>query len=207
LSTADGRRASADRPARGHRRPLTRESHNSSSANTVTPLTVGRWIVGMPGLSTPGPRDGGIQVTAADPAIPAHCSVAKLSSISGQHFTVACFDATGVPVDVPFTATYQYQAPLLAAFHPPTVFGYLLNLPPVGPAGTNYNPFLGPTANFVTPVATGVSQITFPALGKIPDSIQATPFTGHSAFCALQAPWTHPRPSRRRGRIGVAPDP
>jgi hypothetical protein len=50
-------------------------------------------------------------------------------------------------VDVPFTATYQYQVPLLAAFGPPKVFGYLLNLPPLGPAGTNYNPLLGPTAN------------------------------------------------------------
>lgn len=172
------------------------ETFNSTGAtNIVTPLTVGQWSVGMPGLNTPGPMDGGIQVTAADPTIPAHCSVAKLSSVSAQHFTVACFGATGVPVDVPFTATYQYQAPLLAAFRPPTFFGYLLNLPPLGPAGTNYNPFLGPTANFVTPVATGITQTTFPALGKTPDSIQATPFTRLSAFCALQAPWTHPSPS------------
>ena len=134
------------------------------------------WQVELPGLITPA-IDGSVQATAIND-LPARCKVAKWSSSSiGQEITVLCFDPTGSPYDTRFTLTYQYQRSLYGGFAPPP--------------STNFSYLLGPGANSLIPVATGLSVVVFPMQAKLPDDIQVTASGWNSNFCALSPIWNH----------------
>jgi hypothetical protein len=161
-------------------------------ANSVIHTGVGLWTVKLPGLATPGPIDGSLQSTAVSPQIPARCKIASWSSgASGQVAQVACFNAGGAPLDTQFTLTYQYLRSLYGAVVPPKYFGYLWNVPPVGPISTNYNNPLGPGANSVSVSGVGLSIVKFPMLAVLPDDIQVTAAGTASDFCGLDNIWTH----------------
>ncbi|MDG6106411.1 hypothetical protein Daura_27375 [Dactylosporangium aurantiacum] len=168
------------------------DQYNSVGAlNGVTPLGGGLYEVKLPGLSTAGAIDGGLQVTAVN-GTPARCKVRNWTSgPGGQVAYVACFTSTGAPFKTRFTLTYQYNQSLWGAGWPPKYFGYLWLRPPVGPPTTNFNSQLGFGANTLLGVGTGLSLVTFPRLAVLPDNIQVTAAGGTSAFCNLLAPWAH----------------
>lgn len=159
--------------------------------NSVVHTATGKWKITFPGLSTPGPIDGSLQSTAVSPQIPARCKVASSSlSGGGQVAQVYCFNASGNPLDTQFTLTYQYQVSLYGPAVPPKYFGYLLNVPPLGPASTNFNSILGPGTNTIS-TSGGLSLVRFPMLAVLPDDVQVTAAGTGSEFCGLDAPWTH----------------
>jgi hypothetical protein len=166
--------------------------YNSSGAlNGVTPLGGGIYEVKLPGLSTPGPVDGSIQVTAAD-STPARCKVITWSSSpAGQLIYVACHDAVGGPYKTRFSLSYQYQQSLWGAGWPPRSFGYLWNRPPLGPPSTNFNSWLGSGVNTIVPAGPSLSLVRFPRLTTLPDTVQVTAAGPGSEYCNLLTFWTH----------------
>jgi hypothetical protein len=166
--------------------------NSSGAVNSVAHVGIGQWIVKLPGLGTPGPIDGSAQATAVNPSVPARCKVGKWASgPAGQQVLVLCFDATGAPFDTRFTMTYQYQRALYGPALPPKDFGYLFNVPPVGPPSTNFNSLTGPGTNTLTVAGVGLSLVRFPAIGVVPDDIQVTATGGTSDFCGLNTTWGH----------------
>ncbi|MFC5004969.1 hypothetical protein ACFPIJ_44965 [Dactylosporangium cerinum] len=168
------------------------DQYNSVGAiNSVTPLGGGVYEVKLPGLSTAGPIDGSLQVTAVN-STPARCKVRNwASSPGGQVAYVACFTSTGAPFKTRFTLTYQYNQSLWGAGWPPRYFGYLWFRPPVGPPATNFNSQLGFGVNTLAGAGVGLSLVTFPRLAVLPDNVQVTASGGSSEFCNLLFPWTH----------------
>jgi hypothetical protein len=168
------------------------DQYNSVGAiNSVTPLGGGLYQVRLPGLNTPGPIDGSVQVTAVG-STPARCKVRNWTSApAGQVVYVACFDATGAPFKTRFTLTYQFNQSLWGAGWPPRYFGYLWFRPPVGPPMTNFNSQLGLGANTLIGAGAGLFMVTFPRLAVLPDNVQVTAAGGGADFCNLLAPWAH----------------
>ncbi|MEV0566543.1 hypothetical protein [Dactylosporangium sp. NPDC050588] len=168
------------------------DQFNSSGAvNGVTPLGGGVYEVKLPGLSTAGPIDGSLQVTAVN-STPARCKVRNwTSSPAGQVAYVACFTSTGAPFKTRFTLSYQYNQSLWGAGWPPRYFGYLWFRPPVGPPSTNFNSQAGFGVNTLMSAGVGLSLVTFPRLVGLPDTVQVTASGGTSEFCNLLAPWVH----------------
>jgi hypothetical protein len=167
--------------------------YNSSGAlNSVIHVGVGAWIVNMPALSTPGPVDGSLQATAVN-SVPARCKVAKWSSApSGQQILVNCYyGPTGAPFDTRFTLTFQYQQSLYGAGWPPKYFGYVWNVPPMGPVSTNFNSQLGIGVNSVSYAGTGLSLVKFPRLAIAPATVQVTATGPTSDFCNLLMSWVY----------------
>ena len=189
VAVAGGRFGYVDSTATG---ALVSQFNSAGAVNAVSHTGVGQWIVKLPGLGTPGPIDGSAQATAVNPSLPARCKVGKwASNTSAQQVLVLCFDATGAPLDTRFTMTYQYQRSLYGPVAPPKAFGYLFNVPPVGPPPTNFNFVTGPGTNTLTPAGTGLSLVRFPAIGVSPDDIQVTATGGTSDFCGLNTLWGH----------------
>jgi hypothetical protein len=168
------------------------DQYNSAGAlNGVTPLPGGLYEVKLPGLTTAGPIDGSIQVTAVS-STAARCKVRNWTSgPGGQVVYVLCFTSTGVPLRTRFTLTYQYNQSLWGAGWPPRYFGYLWFRPPVGPPSTNFNSQVGFGVNTLVGAGVGLSMVTFPRLAVLPDNIQVTAAGGTSDFCNLLYPWTH----------------
>ena len=188
VAIAAGRFGYVDSTATG---AIVSQFNSSGAPNAVSHLGVGQWMVKMPGLGTPGPIDGSAQATAVN-AGPARCKVAKwASNTSGQLLQVLCFDPAGSLLDTRFTLTYQYQRSLYGPVAPPKAFGYLFNVPPVGPPSTNFNFVTGPGTNTVTPAGAGLSLVRFPAIGVVPDNVQVTSTGGTSDFCGLNTFWAH----------------
>jgi len=165
--------------------------YNSAGlANGVSHTAVGQWLVKLPGLGTPGPRDGSLQATGLNPNVGARCKIANwASSTSAQLVKVWCFNSAGAFFDTRFHLTYQYKRSLYGAALPPKHFGYLWNQPPVGGPSTNFNSVLGPGANSLAPAGTGLSLVTFKGLAATPDDVQVTAFGGKSEFCSLNNAW------------------
>jgi hypothetical protein len=164
--------------------------NSAGPANSVIHGFIGRWLVKLPGLGTPGPRAGSLQATAVNSTIGARCKVVNwASNLSDQQAKVFCFDSGGRPFDTRFTLSHQYHRSLYGAT-PPKPFGYLWNQPPPGPPATNFNSVLGPGANTLAPAGTGLSTVTFKGIGVQPDTVQVTAFGEGSQFCGLNAPWS-----------------
>jgi len=171
---------------------LVSQYNSAGLANGVAHAAVGKWLVKLPGLSTPGPQDGSFQVTAVSPNVGARCKVANWASgAAGQQVKVFCFNSAGLPFDTRFHLTFQYKRSLYGAVRPPKNFGYLWNRPPVGPPSTNFNSVLGPGVNTLLPAGVGLSLVTFKAIGVTPDDVQVTAFGGGSQFCGLNTAWAH----------------
>jgi hypothetical protein len=167
--------------------------NSAGAANAVTHVGTGQWVVRLPGLTTPGPVDGGLQATAVSPNVGARCKIGRWASsaIGGQRVLVLCFDSAGLPFDTRFTMSYQYLRSLYAAAAPPRYFGYLWNVPPVGPVSTNFDSITGPGTVTLIPAGLGLSLVTFPRLRGLPDTVQVTAFGGGSEFCGLLTTWAH----------------
>lgn len=166
------------------------------SGNVVTPTgSTGEYVVSFPALSTSGPFDGSLQLTAANSNAAAHCEVAKWRSGPwGQDVVVFCFDGAGAKLDSGFNLSYQFERSLFGSAYPPKYFGYVWNAPPppvpnLGPPSTNFNSLLGPGTNGVASSGLGLTLVGFKALAQRPDTVQVTT-EGHTGeFCNLQAPW------------------
>lgn len=168
------------------------DQYNSAGAlNSVSALPGAIYEVKLPGLSTAGPVDGSIQVTAVNSTV-ARCKVRDWASgPGGQVVHVACLNSTGAPFKTRFTLTYQYNQSLWGAGWPPRYFGYLWFRPPVGPPSTNFNSQVGFGANGLTGAGLGLSLVTFPSIGVLPDNVQATSYGAGTEFCNMLYPWTH----------------
>jgi len=165
-------------------------SYNSVGAvNTCTHAGVGAYSIAFNALGTPGPNDGGLQVTAVNAGAGARCKVAGWASTpNGQFVRIFCFNAAGVLADNAFTATYQFKRSLYGPAFPPTRFGYLWNVPPLGPAPTNFNS-TGPLNGLFggPPVWTA----SFPNLfTTAPSNTQVTAYGTSNSFCGLHKPWS-----------------
>lgn len=172
--------------------------NSAGAVNTAVGISSGLTEVRLPGLNTPGPQDGGLQVTAVS-GIPARCKVhAWKSGPVGQDIVVACFGATGAPLATRFTLSYQFETSLFGGVAP-YFFGYLFNLPPSGPPTptTNFNDVYGYGINTVALVGPGHFEVVFPKVGWLPDDLQVTSAGLTSDFCNLTAPWTHGSPSTK----------
>jgi hypothetical protein len=164
-------------------------TYNSvGAANTCLHAGVGSYSIAFNALGTPGPNDGGLQVTAVNGAVGARCKVAGWSSSpNGQFVRIFCFNSAGALADNNFTATYQFKRSLYGPAFPPTRFGYLWNRPPLGPPTTNFNS-TGPLNGLAggPPVWTA----SFPNLfTTAPSNTQVTAFGTSNFFCALHKPW------------------
>ena len=168
---------------------LISQFNSAGAVNAAGVLAPGVIEVKLPGLSTPGPMDGSIQVTAVNGA-PARCKIGSWkSSPAGQDVLVLCFDGAGAPIATEFTITFQYQRSLFGGAFPPKYFGYLWNKPLGGPPSTNFNSALGPAANGVFVSGPGFYVVTFPMIAGVPDDLQVTATGYGSDFCNLIEPW------------------
>jgi hypothetical protein len=190
VPAAQGRFGYVDATATG---ALVDQYNSAGAVNTVTHAGVGRWLVRLPGLTTPGPIDGSLQATAVSPNVGARCKIGRWRSspAGGQQVLVLCFDAAGAPYDTRFTMSFQYERSLFAAAFPPKLFGYLWNAPPVGPVSTNFDSITGPGTVTLMPAGPGLSLITFPKLAGPPDTVQVTAAGVGSEFCGLLTTWFH----------------
>lgn len=156
------------------------------AANTVTHVGTGQYSVFFPALGTPGPNDGSVQVTAVNPATGARCKVAYwASSPNGQSLRIMCFNPAGALADNRFTASYQFRRSLYGPALPPGRFGYLWNVPALGPAPTVFGTGGSPTLVGGPPVW----GATFPAIAAPPGTTQVTAYGANSNFCGLLVPW------------------
>jgi hypothetical protein len=161
--------------------------YNSVGAlNTVAHVGVGLYSVFFPGLGTPGPNDGHVQVTAVNPGVGARCKVAAwASSPNGQSLRIMCFNSAGALADNRFTVSYQFRRSLYGPALPPGRFGYLWNVPPLGPPPTVFGTGGAPTL-VGGPPAWGA---TFPLIFASPGTMQVTAFGANNFFCGLVTPW------------------
>lgn len=157
-------------------------------ANSCFHAGVGAYSVSFPGFGNPGPYDGGLQVTAVNGAVGARCKVAGWgTSPNGAFARIYCFNSAGAWANTAFTVTYQFKRSLYGPAFPPNRFGYLWNVPPLGPVPTNYNS-TGP----LNALAGGVPvwTATFPNLyTTAPSNTQVTAYGTTSHFCGLHRPW------------------
>jgi hypothetical protein len=156
------------------------------AANGVIHAGVGAYSISFPGLGTPGTHDGSLQVSAVNAAVGARCKVAGWgSSPNGQFARLFCHNAAGVAFDTRFTVSYQFRRSLFGAAFPPNRFGYLWNVPPLGPVPTNFN------STGVPNVLVGGPPygVTYPNLGTPLGNVQVTAHGGGNSFCNLHAPW------------------
>ncbi|WP_020521729.1 hypothetical protein [Catelliglobosispora koreensis] len=165
--------------------------YNSAGfGNTCTHAGVGAYSVGFTAMGTPGPIDGGFQVTAVNGAVGARCKIAGpwTSSANGQFARIFCFNPAGALANTAFTVSYQYRRSLYGPVAPPNRFGYLLNQPPVGPASTNFNNLAA--ANGIVVFGPPVWTVRFPNIySTAPSNTQVTAFGTTSHFCGLHKPW------------------
>jgi hypothetical protein len=162
--------------------------YNSNlAANAVAHPAAGTYTVTFTALGTPGPNDGSLQVTAVNPRVGARCKVATWASgPAGQNVTVQCYNPAGALANNAFTISYQFQQSLYGPAFPPNHFGYLWNIPALGPPPTNFNSL---AAGNVLAVGPPVWTATFNAIAFAPGNVQVTAFGGGPAFCGLVKPW------------------
>ncbi|GIG68323.1 hypothetical protein [Phytomonospora endophytica] len=165
-------------------------TYNSvGGANTCIHAGAGSYSITFNGLASPGPRDGGIQVTAVKAGAAARCQVAAWSSgPGGQSFRILCRNNLGVLTDTAFTATYQLKRSLYGPAFPPNRFGYVFNAPGAGPPSTNYNSITGSNAWGGGPPVWTIKY--YQLYTTAPANSQATAFySGLDTFCGLHRPW------------------
>jgi hypothetical protein len=160
--------------------------NSAGAANSVIHAGTGFYTVSFPGMGTPGPQDGGLQVTAVNPATGARCKVGGWGSgPNGPFARIVCHNGAGALFDTRFTVSFQYRQSLYGPAFPPGRFGYLWNAPPLGPASTNFNSTGVP--NML--VGAGPWTARFPNLATNLANTQVTAFSVSSNFCNLHGPW------------------
>jgi hypothetical protein len=162
--------------------------NSTTSPVSVAPGPPGVYTVNFFGMGTPGPKDGGLEVTAVNPTAGARCKVANwTSSMTLQSAVIFCFNGAGAPTNNRFTVSYQFKRSLYGGLMPPTRFGYLWNMPALGPLSTNYNSMF-PPGNML---AGGPPwMVTYPVIGMSPGNVQVTAFGTSPDYCSLRMPWS-----------------
>jgi hypothetical protein len=169
--------------------------NSAGKANTVSHVATGVWVVKMPGLGTPV-RAGGVQVTAVDPAGPAKCSLGRwVSKPTEQIFEVRCYHPGIAPLNTGWTISYQHRRSITGGGLPgkPRLYAYTANTSPLlpgpyaPPAPLNYNS-TGAT-NTIQKAGTGLSLITFPGVGVLPNSVLVTGWHIGPGMCNLNTLW------------------
>jgi hypothetical protein len=151
---------------------------------------IGSYSIGFPGLSSPGPIDGGWQITAVNSAAGARCKLAAAwtSSVNGQFARILCYNSAGALANNGFTASYQYRRSLYGPVAPPNRFGYFFNGPPAGPASTSFNQLGG--VNTMPIIGPPGWQVNFPLIYATPPSnTQVTTVGTNANYCGLHQPW------------------
>ncbi|MDI1465234.1 hypothetical protein QEZ54_30125 [Catellatospora sp. KI3] len=174
--------------------------HNTAACGIITNYTtlgfgttcshigVGQYQVGFTGLSTAGPQDGGVQVTAVNPGSAARCKVSNwLSSANGQFFNILCVNHFGALADNAFTSTYQFKRSLYGPAFPPNRFGYIWNGPGAAPAN-NFNSIFG--SNGLGGAAPVWSIKYYQLAASLPGNAQVTAYSNSASFCGLHKPWS-----------------
>jgi hypothetical protein len=161
--------------------------NSASGLVSVVPSPPGVYTVNFFGMGTLGPKDGGLEVTAVNPTAGARCKVANwTSSASVQSALIFCFDGSGALTNNRFTVSYQFKRSLYGGLTPPTRFGYLWNMPTLGPPSTNYNSMF-PPGNMLS--GTSPWMVNYPLIGATPGNVQVTAFGSSSDYCSLRTPW------------------
>jgi hypothetical protein len=151
---------------------------------------VGSYSIAFTGLGSPGPQDGAIQVTAVNPASAARCKVASwLSSPNGQFFRILCYDTFGALTDNAFTSTYQLKRSLYGPAFPPSLFGYVWNMPGAGPPSTNFNSVAGSNGFGGGPPVWTIKYYSLASAA--PANAQTTAYGANPFFCGLHKPWAN----------------
>jgi hypothetical protein len=160
--------------------------------NAVSSLGTGQWLVRLPG---PGPaaQNGGLQVTAANPAKPAICDVAKWGwSTTEQDVVVRCYDPAGNPEASGWSLTYQNGRAITGAA--PKLHAYTLNNQPLvagpyapAPAGISFSSAGG--VNTVTRAGLALSLVRFPLVGLKPDTVVVSALDPGPRVCNLLTVW------------------
>jgi hypothetical protein len=160
--------------------------NSAGAANGVIHAGVGAYSISFPALGTPGTHDGSMQVTAVNAGVGARCKVAGWgSSPNGQFARLFCHNAAGVAFDTRFTVSYQFRRTLFGPAFPPNRFGYLWNVPPLGPVPTNFN-----SSGVLNTLAGGPPySVTYPNLGTPLGNVQVTAHGGGANYCNLHSPW------------------
>lgn len=171
---------------------------STGSPIVISWLPPGHWqvrLVNQGGVGTAPPQDGGFQVTAVGP-IPAHCSASAWSTSivpPDQFVDVFCYDASGNPVNTPWTLTYQNRRDILG--QTPIHFGYLLKPAAPPPSSSNYNSLTSPHfgQNWAAAISPPTSfTVVFPQLPVPPDNAQVTAYGSGPQFCRFGLPASPP---------------
>ncbi|MFC6080230.1 hypothetical protein [Sphaerisporangium aureirubrum] len=171
-------------------------SYNSMGVtNRVTRVAPGLWQVTLPGLGSAA-QTGGFQVTAVNAVRPARCKPASWTPSTTAHtLYVICHDATTTRIDTGWTLTYQRERAITGGALPPTTFAYTFDKLPTTPgpysptpAAINYNSLA--STNDIRTAGPGLRLVTFPAVGSLPDNVQATAYGVNPEYCNLLATWT-----------------
>jgi hypothetical protein len=166
--------------------------NSSGASNTVSSGPVGVWVVTMPGLGS-AVQSGGVQVTAVDPTGPAKCELAGwASSPARQRFQVRCFNGMATPLKTGWTLSYQRGRAITGG--QPKHFAYTFNNKPLVPGP--YAP-VPPQVNFsslggvnnILRAGGGLSLVTLPRAGALPDNVLVTAFKVGPGFCNLVTLW------------------
>lgn len=169
--------------------------NSASKANTVSHVATGVWVVKMPGLGT-AVQAGGVQVTAVNPTAPAKCTLGLLlAKPSAQVFQVRCYHPGIAPMNTGWNISYQRKRSITGGGLPgkPRLYAYTANTMPLLPgpyapaAPLNYNS-AGAT-NTITRAGTGLSLVTFPGVGVLPNAVLVTGWHIGAGFCNLNTLW------------------
>ena len=173
--------------------------NSTGNPNTVTPAGLGVWIVRLLGIASSVQR-GNVQVTAVNPSVPAKCEIQKWTwTGNGQTFQVNCYGVGTAALNTGWTLSYDHVRAITGT--QPKFYGYTFNNMPLSPApyvpvppGVNFNSQGG--VNRIAPAGTGLSLVTFPRVGVVPNTVLVTPFGAGPGFCNLITVWgSTPGPS------------
>jgi hypothetical protein len=166
---------------------------SAGGANAVAQLGTGVWQVTLLGLGSAGPA-GNVQVTPVNPAAPAKCGVSLWTSAkAAQEIRVRCYHPGTAPMNTGWTLSYQRGRAIMGT--QPGDFAYTFdNKPPVAgpyapaPPALNFNS--ASAVNTVVRAGTGLRLVTFPHVGRLPNTVLVTSFQATpGGFCNLISPW------------------
>ncbi|MEV0752326.1 hypothetical protein [Streptosporangium sp. NPDC050280] len=169
-------------------------SSGPTAVNTVEPLTIpGAWRVTLPGLGSAG-HAGNIQVTAVDPAVPAHCKLGGWNATTAaQSIVVRCYDATGTSLNTGWSLTYHRERAI--TWTPSGYrFAYTFDNAPTTqgpyvptPYPVSYNSQSGGLQ--LNRFGVARKQVLFGGVNGYADNVQVTAFGYGPEFCNLYSPW------------------
>lgn len=167
--------------------------NSAGGGNVVAQVAVGVWRVTLHGLGSAGPA-GNVQVTPVNPTVPAKCEVSLWTSAKpAQSIRVRCYHPGTAPMNTGWTLSYQRGRAIMGT--QPAAFGYTFDNKPAvagpyapAPPALNFNS--AGAINTVVRSGGGLRLVTFPQVGRLPNTVLVTPFQATpGGFCNLISPW------------------